>query len=159
MRAPRPGSTGELSVLGQVIFRNLGRAVLVRAAIDRRDGVKVAVRRRYRGHPLEGIRLPRVAFGPSAAEEAPEEVDNKGDLRQPQQYRTDRNEDVDGLQRLQELILQGIVDAPHMTPHPENVHGEEGAIEEDEGAPEVDLPQRVVHHAAEHLWEPIVDGG
>ncbi len=37
---------------------------------------------------------------------------------------------------------------------PEHVHGEEGAIEADEGEEEVNLAESFVHHPSEHLGEP-----
>ena len=40
---------------------------------------------------------------------------------------------------------------------PDDVHREERAVEEDERQEEVDLAQRLVHHPAEHLREPVVD--
>src|SRR5262249_15473209 len=43
--------------------------------------------------------------------------------------------------------------------HPQEVHREEGQIEEHEGEPEVNLAQFLTHHAAKHLGKPVVDPG
>src|SRR5262245_27770318 len=60
---------------------------------------------------------------------------------------------------LQEFVLQRVIDATHMASHTQEVHGEEGTVEEDVRQREVDLSQRLVHHAAEELGEPVVYGG
>src|SRR5213080_303715 len=46
-----------------------------------------------------------------------------------------------------------------MTAHPQEVHGEEGQVEEHKGEPEVNLPKPFVHHAAEYLGNPKIEPG
>src|SRR5216683_2991954 len=46
-----------------------------------------------------------------------------------------------------------------LTRHSGVVHRHENAIRANEGEPEVELGETLVHHAAEHFWEPIVGGG
>ncbi len=117
------------------------------------------MRRRRGRRPLEGRGVPRIDGRAAARHDAPHEVDGKDDLREPQRDGAHGDDDVPVLLVLEELVLQRIVDPPHLPPHPDDVHGEEGEIEEDEGQPEVEMPQPVVHHAAEHLGEPVVDAG
>ena len=43
--------------------------------------------------------------------------------------------------------------------HPDDVHQEKCSIEESKAQEEVNLTKPLIHHAAEHLWEPVVDTG
>ena len=55
--------------------------------------------------------------------------------------------------------MQRVVDAPHMPADAEDVHREEAPLKKMKVSTEVDLAQRLVHHPAEHLREPVVDAG
>src|SRR5581483_10934810 len=54
----RRGGGAEVSILRQPVFFHFGRAVFVGAAIDRRLHFEVAVRRRARRGPFQGVGLP-----------------------------------------------------------------------------------------------------
>src|SRR3990170_8178800 len=149
----------ELSILGQVVFGDLGRAIFIGAAMDDGNRVEVTVRRRGRGNPFKRVRLPGIPLGLLPGEQAPEEIDYEGDLREPERNRAPGDEHIDRLQWLQELVLHRVVDPPHHPAYAKDVHREKGAVVRDERREEVDLPQRLVHHAPEHLWEPVVDTG
>jgi hypothetical protein len=56
------------------------------------------------------------------------------------------------------LVGVGIRRAPHQARETELEHHVEDAVEEDERAHEVDLAQRLVHRAPEHLREPVIEG-
>ena len=55
------------------------------------------------------------------------------------------------------IVQHWIGDSPHHAVQPEIVHGQESAIEENERQNEMNLAPSLVHHAAEHFWEPEVD--
>src|SRR5262245_56563298 len=100
----RRHASGRLRLRKEVLLR-LRRAVLVRAAVHgRQRRTPVQVRRRRGRRPLERVRVPGVHGRLPAAEEAPEEVDHERDLRDPEQDRGYRHEDVPVLLVLQELV-------------------------------------------------------
>ena len=113
--------------------------------------------RRGGGRPLQAVGVPGILAGLLALERAPEEVHEEEDLGGAEDDRAHGDELVEALQRLQEVVLVGVVDAPHVAGDADVVHGEERPVVGDEGEPEVPLAQRLVHHAAEHLREP--EGG
>ena len=58
---------------------------------------------------------------------------------------------------MEEFILHGVRNAAHVTGYAEKVHGEEGTVEKEIGEGKVNLAQRFVQHAAEHLGKPVVE--
>src|ERR1051325_9034212 len=103
--------------------------------------------------------MPWIDLRRLTGEQTPEEVDHEWNLRQTEGEGAHRDEHVDRLQVVQEGVLHRVVDAPHVPADAEDVHRKEGAVEGDERRPEMDLAERLVHHAAEHLRKPVVDGG
>src|SRR2546423_119742 len=95
------------------ILLGFRRRELVRAPIDDRRMFEVSVRRRRRRRPFERVRLPRVATGLGAEEQAVKEVDQEDNLNRAQYERTNTDELVERLQVLQEPILQRIGNAAH----------------------------------------------
>ena len=61
-----------------------------------------------------------------------------------------------GSQRLQEIVLRRIGDAPHHAADADKMHRAENGVEENEREPEMDLAERFIHHPTEHLWKPVV---
>src|SRR5262249_40580019 len=145
--------------LRKEVLPRLGRAVLVGTTVDGGQGPSpVEVRRRRGGRPLERGRIPGIHGCLRSCEQGPEEVDYEGDLGKAETHGADGDDDVPMLLVLEELVLHRVVDAPHLAAHPDDVHRKEREVEEDEGAPEVQMPEGHVRHPAEHLGEPVVDG-
>src|SRR5271155_1841641 len=113
------------------------------------------MRRRRRRRPLESVRVPRILRSLRALVIAVDDVREEEELRGAEHESAYRNKLVDRNDRLEEVVLLRIVDSPHVPGHPEDMHREEGAVEGDERDPEVNLAERLVHHAAEHLGVPI----
>src|SRR5215813_5157273 len=68
------GLGAQPAVLGQPVLFHQGRAVLVRPAVDGRDGLEIPMRGRRGCGPFQGVSLPGVAFGLLPGEQAPEEI-------------------------------------------------------------------------------------
>src|SRR5215469_9239808 len=148
----RRRNLGQFARLRQVVLRHFGRAVLVGAAINYRQRADpVAMSRRRRRRPFERVRVPRILGRLLAAHQAPDDVGEEDELRGAEHERADRDEHVDGLQRLQEFVLRWVVDAAHVTAHAKDMHREESTVKRDERYPEVNLAERFVHHTPEHF--------
>src|SRR6476661_7993390 len=88
---------------------------------------------------------------------ADQEIRQKDELRSKKNERRDRNENVQRLLRLEEVIVGRIVNAAHLPADSENVHREEHAIHASEAQPEVQFAKRFIHEPAEHLREPEIE--
>src|SRR5262249_22743466 len=78
--------------LWQIILFDFQRRIFVRAAVDDRCLLKIAVRRRRGRGPFKRISMPGIALGPLTPKEAIEEVDQKDQLGRTQEERTDTDE-------------------------------------------------------------------
>src|SRR5205823_1536647 len=105
----------------------------------------------------EAVGMPRVLRRFFAPEEAADEVVNHQHLRQPEDQSTDRHELIEVQEFGIDVVLRVIVYATGHTVHADHVHGEEDQVHEREGEDEVNLPQRIVHHSAEHFRIPEID--
>src|SRR6185503_389230 len=106
----------ESACLRQVVFLDQRRRILVRTAVDGgKRAREVAVRRRRRRLPLERVGMPGIPFGATPGDQAPEEVDHDDQLRGAETQCADRDDHVDVLHRLQELVLHRVVDAAHVS--------------------------------------------
>ena len=121
---PRCGGNTEIFILRQPILFDFRRAVLVGAAVNDRLYLEIAVRRRRRRRPLQGVGLPGISVRLLAGDQTPDEIKQEEKLRSAQKQRADRNEHVPMLQRQQELVLGRIVNSPHVPRDAEEVHGE-----------------------------------
>src|SRR5262245_26647118 len=154
LMSPAPRGDFETTALRQPVLRDLWRTEFVRPPIDHGRSEEITVRRWRRRIPLQSIRSPGIFCSPRASKQRPDKVDHKENLRRPQAQCRHGDKRVHAIERLQELIVHGVVDAPHMTAHPQEVHREEGQVEEHEGEPEVNFSQLFVHHAAKYLGKP-----
>src|SRR5262249_16137623 len=118
---------------------------------------EVAVAQWAGGGPFQCVRMPCVPFRLGfAGKNADKEVHQENQLTRTQDEGGNGNEHVHHLLRLKKHVLARIVNTTHLAAHPNNVHWEENAICADEREPEVNLSERVVHEAAEHLRKPEV---
>src|SRR5215472_7954925 len=105
--------------LRQVVFRGLGRAVFIGPAIhDRHRARPVAMAGGRRRAPLKRVRVPWIFNRLLAPEIAPDNVREEQELRRTEDEGADRDEHVDRLERLEEVVLGRIIDAPHVPPMP-----------------------------------------
>ena len=110
------------------------------------------------GRPLQRVAVPGVARRPSAPEQAVEEVHHEDQLRHAQQHGADGHELVQRLNVLEELVLaSGRKYRRRCPPTPRMCIGKNVQLENMNVRAKWTLPQRLVHHPAEHLREPEVD--
>src|ERR687896_255508 len=106
LMSSRRGAGADRLVLRQPIFFRFRRAVFIGAAVDHRLSLEITMGRRRRRSPLQGIRLPGIAFGFLPGEQTPEEVVQEEDLRSAENQSADGNVHVPMLHRLDKFILQ-----------------------------------------------------
>jgi hypothetical protein len=111
-------------------------------ADDDRLEVEIAVRRGTRRGPFERVGVPWIPAGSTAEPQRPDEVDHEQDLHRSQQDRTDGHHLIDREQHPERFEVIRIGIAPRKSGRAENVHRIEGAVGQQEGQEEVDLPQR-----------------
>ena len=87
-------------------------------------------------------------------ENAEKEIEQENQLSRTENKGRNGDEDIDRLLRHQEHILRWIVNTPHLAANADNMHREEDRVNTDETQPEMNLAERFVHEAAEHLREP-----
>ena len=117
------------------------------------------MRRRRSRSPFQSVGLPRIALGLLAGEQARDKIIQEKNLRRAEDQCAHRDKNIPVLHRLEKLVLSRVVNPPHMTGHSEEMHREKGAVKENVGQHEVDLPQPFVHHPTEHLRKPVIDRG
>lgn len=134
--------------------------VIVRPALHRWDVARPVAVARFNGRsPLQRVGTPRILghqFAP--AENGIEEVDDEQDLQE--KHRNGRHSDE--LVQLTEVAESiegspGIVIATWYPGHAHVVHRPENSVRAENGAPEVNLTQCLVHIATEHLGKPVVN--
>src|SRR5690349_5519485 len=113
-------------------------------------------RRRY--GPLKRGGMPRVVRGRLPPEPTVNEVVNENQLGRAGEERSDGYEPMHADKRLHVIHNECLV-AAHISSQSQVVHRHENAVDSDEAAPEVNLPQGFVHHPSPHLWEPEVSSG
>src|SRR5260370_37059833 len=115
---------------------------------------EVVKRRRRRDGPLKRGRLPGVLRRSLPYEQAPKEVEEENQLSATSDERRDGHKRMHGDQVLHEDDFRELRIAPDVTFKSDEVHRHEDAIDPNEGEPEMNLAQGLVHHAAEHLGKP-----
>src|SRR3954469_256019 len=145
----------DVQPLDQVRVVQLERRAL---GADPRDLQEVVPRRRRRGGPLQ-----RVAVAPGVvAQRQPavlprlDHVVDEGDHRGAEDERPDRG---DRVHRREVVAGQVVRVPPRHALVAQPVLDEERGVEADEGEPEVQLAELLVHHPAAHLREPEVEPG
>src|SRR5262245_30028625 len=93
------GSNTEIFILWQPILFDFRRAVLVGAAVNDRLYLEIAVRRRRRRRPFQGVGLPGISTRLLAGDQTPDKIKQEEKLRSAQKQRADRDEHVPMLQR------------------------------------------------------------
>src|SRR6266436_6400947 len=116
---------------------------------------KIVPGRRRSRAPLERCGLPRVIWRRLAPEPAVDQVVDKNKLGRAGDEGSDGYPFVDGDQRLQEVIRERRV-AADVTGHSQVMEWHKDAVRAHETEPEVEPPQRFVHHSPGHLGEPEV---
>lgn len=109
--------------------------------------------------PLQGVRAPWILGGLGAAPHGVEEVEDEDQLSNPSQDSEHGDDDIDVLQLVEDGELRIAVVASWKSCQTGKVHGEEYPVGRDECEPEVQVAQALVHHAAVHFGEPMVNPG
>src|SRR5436190_61510 len=142
------GSVGGRPAVPDVEHRPLGS--------DLGEVVEVVRGWRRRGRPFERVAFPRVVARWFAAAQRQEDVPEE------QQHARCDGEPADGGQEVEVVPARGrgiVGDPPRHARQAELVHREEGQVEADEHDDELGLADRLVHHLAGHLGEPVVEAG
>src|SRR5579864_101892 len=148
-------------LLGRDILRYeiLGRtrhAVFVGSAIDGRIMARKIVVRHRRAHlPFKCRRAPWISLRGLAVLNAPKKVEIEEQLRRGRYECRDADKYVYGLEARQIMNRVSTGVTPGIARVPEVVHWHENAVDANKGHPEVNLPERFVHHVAKHFREPI----
>src|SRR5437899_1185271 len=116
---------------------------------------KIVPGRRRSRAPLERCGLPWVIWRRLAPETAVNQVVDKNKLGRAGDKGSDGYPLVDGDQRLQEIVRERRV-AADIPGHSQVMEWHKDAIRAHEAEPEVEPPQRFVHHSPGHLGEPEV---
>src|ERR1022692_1660302 len=147
-------------ILHHKVFLRSWDTVLIRAVINRRLlSAEVIVYGRRVADPFPSGAIPRILQRLRPLPPAIDEVEQEEQLARGRPERRMTNEHVDAVQALQIIHARGLRVAPRMTGYAQEVHGNEDRVDADEGDPEVDLADGLVHHLAEHLREPEVAAG
>src|SRR5262249_9654530 len=143
-----------------VVARCSGHAVFIRAVVyDRGFTSEIVMRRRCGRRPLERSCLPWIVAGFRPLEHAPEQVEEEHELNRDREEGRVRHEPLERNQIVQVSELRELRITARMSRETKVMHWHEDGISPNEGDPEMDSPHALVHHASEHLWEPIVGCG
>src|SRR5208283_355009 len=107
----------------------------------------------------ERVSMPGIGLSLFAARQAVNQVDDERQLPDQQADRGYRRDHMKVLHRLQELVRTHFVYSPRISFEADHEERNEDAVETDEGEEEMNFAQRLVHHFAEHLREPVIDAG
>src|SRR4026208_316410 len=129
------------------VFGRSGSTVVKRPPVNGgKLRTKVAVTRWTWHFPFQRRCLPRIVFsGSPAREDAREEFHKEQELSRRQEERREGDEYIEDLLRLQKLIVQRVVDTPHLATDSDDMHREEHTVRADETHPEMDLAGRFIH--------------
>src|ERR1700686_5885893 len=108
---------------------------------------------RGRNTPLERGSAPRVFRSRRAPITAVNQVENEDELSGASAESGDSNELVQRHQRSREIIHERRI-TPDVAHQSEVMERHENAVGTDEGEPEMQLAQRLIHHASGHFAEP-----
>ena len=134
--------------------------VICPAVYFRNLSLPVSVTGTDRCGPLQRGRAPRVECCHLAAlPDADEEVEHKQELCQEHYQRHYAYEAVYALELLERLPCRVVIITTRHTGNTFIVHRPEDKVGADKSNKEVDVAQRVVHKAPEHLREPVIHTG
>src|SRR5258708_3121281 len=109
--------------LHHIIAGRARHAVFVRAVVNRRCmSAKIVVRRRRRRRPLERGRLPRIVTRLLPVFHAPEQIEEKDELRPNGDERHISDELLKRQQRMKKRQLRSLRVPPRMSRHPQIMH-------------------------------------
>src|SRR5690606_37297743 len=145
-------------VLRNEVFLRARLAVIVRPAVYRGYfDWPVSVLRESRRGPFESVRLPRVCRRQLTTENTVDEIEQEDELRTQCNNRRNTYELLQiGKTAKCVEVREGVI--PSREPSNTNVeHREEDKVYTYKCKPEVDVAESPVHHAPEHLREPVID--
>src|SRR5947199_3297344 len=87
-------------------------------------------------------------------ENAEKEVEQENQTSGTENKGCNGDEDIHRLMRHQKHILRWIVNTPILATIADIMQREKDAVNTDEGQPEMDSPQRLIHESGKHLREP-----
>src|SRR6516164_9529859 len=119
---------------------------------------EVVARRRRRNAPFEGRGIALVLRSRLPLEPTVDQVVEKNELARAGEERTNGDELVPTDVRRHEVVDEGLI-ASHVADEAKIMEGHKDAVGTDEGDPEVQFAERLVHHAPGHLREPEVGSG
>src|SRR5260370_9359780 len=117
---------------------------------------KIVVRRRRRRRPLERGRLPRIVTRLLPVFHAPEQIEEKDELRPNGDEGYISDELLERQQRMKKSQFRTLRVPSRMSGHTQIMHRHEDCVGSDKREPEVPPRETFAHHAPKHFREPII---
>ena len=132
--------------------------VFVGTVIDGGRPGKIAVPRRRRHRPFQGVGVPRIRRGFWPVAQGDDNVPDKEEGCEAKADRADCGDLIQGLELPQVLVNERIRDPAHHSPKTKIVHREESRLKNMKVRTNCTLPHLLVEHSAEHFREPEIEG-